>query len=350
MIYKSGIQIYKYLLKNKIGGGSFGEVWTARDTALDCEVALKLLDSSKYSIDERLLEAQIGNRLLHSNVVNIKGADVVDIDNDRIVIISMPYFQNGSVLSQLNSLNFIDLKKSIKCLIDILRGLEYLHENGYFHCDIKPNNILIGDMSEYLLSDYGITCYSPNHIAVKPKAAYFPHISPEIITDDLYDARTDIYQIGFTAFRLINGISEIKNDFERDISSFKDNVIAGKIITPNRYKFYVPMAIRKIINKSVAVDPSNRYQTALEMRRALERVQVIGDCTADNLGNLILRREQNEYRYEIVNKQKNVFVLNVYKKNIKSGYETRFSRYCLKNLCEKELNKQLQMLCSEIIC
>lgn len=350
MIYRSDLRIYKYLLKNKIGGGSFGEVWTAKDTALDCEVALKLLDSSRYSIDERLLEAQIGNRLLHSNVVNIKGADVVDVDNERIVMISMPYFPNGSVLSQLNSLNFLDLKKSIKCLIDILRGLEYLHENGYFHCDIKPNNILVGDKSEYLLSDYGITCYSPSHIAVKPKASYFPHISPEIISDNLYDARTDIYQIGVTAFRLINGISEIKDDFKKDRDSFRNNVIAGKIITPSRYKFYVPMAIRKIINKSVAVEPSERYQTALEMRRALERVQLIGDCTADDLGNLILKREQNEYRYEIINKQKNVFNLNVYKKNIKSGNETRFCKYCLKGLSEKALNNQLQKLCTEIIC
>ena len=77
MKYHTGETIYKYELQDYIGGGEFGEVWLAKDIALDSQCALKLLPRNDISIDERLLEAQIGNRLQHNNVVNIKYADVI---------------------------------------------------------------------------------------------------------------------------------------------------------------------------------------------------------------------------------------------------------------------------------
>ena len=170
-MYNVNDQIYKYQLVKRIGGGNFGEVWLANDNTLKTQCALKLLPKNDTSIDERLLEAQIGNRLQHNNVINIKYADVVQCGNpaNPVVIIAMPFYMNGSVISQLNSCNFLPTNLAVKCLIDILRGLEYLHENGYYHCDIKPNNILIGDNGEYILSDYGLTCYSPTHNAVHPR-------------------------------------------------------------------------------------------------------------------------------------------------------------------------------------
>lgn len=349
MDYSQGEQIYKYQLVNKVGGGNFGSVWTAQDLALKTFVAVKLLDQSKYSIDERLLEAQIGNRLQHDNVVNIKGADVIDKDGHPIVAISMPFYKNGSIQSIVNSLNFIDLREAIKCTIDILRGLEYLHENGYYHCDIKPNNILIGDKGEYLLSDYGITCYSPTLEAVRPRQTYLPHEAPETAQCNAYDIRTDIYQLGVTAFRLINGIALVKNDFINDRESFRRNVIHGKVITDSMYKPYVPHAIRRIIKKAIAIDPDNRYQTALEMRRDLERQSFVGDCTADINGNLIVHNKTNLYRFEVANLGNKLFSLNTYKKNKNSGIETRHTKYCLKNLTKGQLDKKVQMFLLGII-
>lgn len=349
MTYSAGDQIYKYCLEHRIGGGEFGELWTAIDVAIDSQVAVKLLDKTQYTIDERLLEAQIGNRLQHANLVNIKGADVIEVRGAPVVAISMPYYPNGSVVSRLNSLNFLDLQDAVKCLIDILRGLEYLHENGYYHCDIKPNNILVGERGEYLLTDYGITCYSPDHQAVQPRQSYLPHISPETIIQDTYDGRTDIYQLGLTAFRLINGISEIRVEFDKDRAAFKEKVLKGKVIIPSSYKPYVPYAIRRIINKATRLNPDDRYQTPLEMRRALERVRLIGNCTGDMAGNLLLMQGNNTYRYEIIALPKNIFSLIAYKRNNKSGNETRYSKYCLKNLSLKQLQQSLQKFCLEIV-
>jgi serine/threonine protein kinase len=236
----------------------------------------------------------------------------------------------------------------VKCLIDVLRGLEYLHENGYFHCDIKPNNILVGDHGEYLLTDYGITCYSPTHEAVQPRQCYLPHTSPETISNNTYDERTDIYQLGLTAFRLMNGISEIKNDFASDINCFRESVLQGNLITDNKYQAYIPRKIRRIISKAIAINPEDRYQSALEMRRALEQLSLRGTCTSDVNGNIIIISKGNSYRYEahpITSKKSDFLVL---KKNLKSGRETRATRYCV---CIKnsEIYKKILNLVTDLL-
>lgn len=349
MAYKPNDIIYKYHLENRIGSGNFGEVWTAIDLAINAKGAVKLLDQDQYSIDERLLEAQIGNRLNHPNVVNIKGADVTSVNGKNIVVISMPYYEKGSVLSCLNGGNFLNLQDFTQCLIDILRGLEYLHENRYFHCDIKPSNILVGDKGEFVLTDYGITAYSPNLESITPRGAYLPHIAPETVEDDVYDARTDIYQLGMTAFRLINGISEIKCDFNTNKNTFQDRLLKGNLISKAKFKPYVPHRIRRIIMKAVNVHPEERFQTPLEMRRELEKVHLAGDCTVDCNGNLLLRDSNYTYRYEINTINKNCFSLVVFKKNNRTGRETRSSKYCQENLNQRALDQAIQNLCLEIV-
>ncbi|MDR0615056.1 MAG: protein kinase, partial [Lactobacillales bacterium] len=109
MLYSKGQTIYKYELIKKIGSGQFGEVWIATDRAIKASLAIKILDTDRCSIDERLLEAQIGNRLEHSNLINIKNADVVTLENGlkTLVVITMPYYSNGSVVTKVNAANFL---------------------------------------------------------------------------------------------------------------------------------------------------------------------------------------------------------------------------------------------------
>lgn len=347
----AGDNIYKYELVSYIGGGEFGQVWLATDKTLGTRCALKLLSRNDSSIDERLLEAKIGNRLQHANVVNIKYADIIQHGDpgQLVVTIAMPYFENGSVLSQLNSNNFLETRLAVKCLIDILRGLEYLHENGFFHCDIKPNNILVGDHGEYVLSDYGITCYSPTHEAVQPRQCYLPHTSPETIVDNVYDERTDIYQLGLTAFRLINGVSEIKSDFLSDSKRFRESILNGKVIVDSKYQPFVPRKIRRIISRATALNPNDRFQSALEMRRALEQLSLKGTCTSNENGDIILITDGNIYRYEmcLIAAKKSDFT--VFKKNQKSGRETKVTKYCARGINNSEVSKRVLSLASELL-
>ena len=75
-----GMTLYKYRLVSKIVAGSFGEVWLAHDLAVQREYAVKILQPG-VSVDERLREAQIGNRLEHNNLVYVHQADVVPVSS-----------------------------------------------------------------------------------------------------------------------------------------------------------------------------------------------------------------------------------------------------------------------------
>lgn len=345
MTYAPNTQIYKYHLVQKIGGGEFGEVWIADDRAINNRFAVKLLDQERCSIDERLLEAQIGNRLNHPNVVNIKNADVVGFGKPPtpVVIIAMPFYANGSVASKVNAANFLDLDKALKCLIDVLRGLEYLHENGYYHCDIKPQNILIGDNNECILTDYGITCHSPTHEAVTPRSLYLPHAAAESITVNRYDARTDIYQLGLTAFRLVNGISTVKEKFEKDRNAFRQLILDGKVITGTDFQPYVPHRLRRIILKAASVKPDERYQSALEMRRELEKIDLRGGTvTANEHGRIAVIQSGYSYFYEISPGGKNNTFFTARKQNLFSHRVTRVPAYTCQVKNEREIKKAAQ--------
>lgn len=142
--FNAGDQLYKYLLRQHIGGGHFGQVWLAHDLTLARDVAVKILDESMAPVAAHLNEAKVGNRLEHPNVIHIHYADVVGTPSGNVVAIAMDYHPNGCATSQLNPTNFVPMTEAIRITIDILRGLEYLHESGLFHNDIKPSNILIG--------------------------------------------------------------------------------------------------------------------------------------------------------------------------------------------------------------
>ncbi len=284
----SGLQLYKYQLHQKIGRGHFGEVWLANDIALDRDVAVKVQVLSKSAIGDALQEAQIGNRLNHRNLVKVHSADLTKYGEETLLLIAMDFYPNGSITEKFNEMGFIALRDAILYLTDILKGLEYLHDNGLYHGDIKPNNILIGQRNEAVLTDYGISCYAADFVPVQPKMLYCPHIAPEAIRDDQISVQTDIYQVGMTAFRLLNGEDKIKTLFERKgIEGYYDLVLQGRVIQPGDYLPFIPRNLKRILSKATHVDPSHRYQTALEMRRALERLNYPGYWTCDSEGNYL---------------------------------------------------------------
>ena len=149
--------IYKYKLVKRLGKGSFGEVWLAKDTTLDINIALKILPSEFGTIAKQLEEAKNGKKVIHKNLLKIYYADIVRApDGTFVTLIAQEYQKNGTVETCLNAHNFLPLPKLIKILTDILLGLEYLHNGCVIHNDIKPSNILLDEQGNGILADYGM--------------------------------------------------------------------------------------------------------------------------------------------------------------------------------------------------
>lgn len=295
-----GSRIYKYEMRQQIGTGRSGQVWIAHDNAIDKDVAVKLIDSTQATISQHLKEAQIGNRLNHPNVVKVHYADVVTHNENNFVIIAMDHIKNGSIVNKLNANNYLPIPDTIKHVIEVLKGLEYLHEQNLFHGDIKPQNILISDDSQAVLTDYGISCTAPKGAKATPLSFYKPHASPEILAGAGIDARTDVYQTGLTAFRLFNGIGTLGDRFSiLGDTKYYDLIKSGKLISEEFYLRFVTRNIKHILKKAISVNQSDRYQTALEMRRAFEKLLLPGYWTVNSLGQEIGINGEYKFSFQI---------------------------------------------------
>ena len=165
----------------------------------------------------------------------------------------------------------------MSALQDILFGLEYLHNSGFYHNDIKPGNILMDNQQSAVLADYGIAGFSPSISPVTPKNSYKVHRAPETNGSSAQiSIQSDIFQVGCTAYRLLNGVSSLKNEFiTLVLQIMKIKKANGKIPDRKSYQPFVPKKLKTIINKALNVNPSDRFNSALEMRRKLEKLHFL---------------------------------------------------------------------------
>lgn len=335
--FNAGDQLYKYQLKHHIGGGHFGEVWLAHDLTLSRDVAIKILDENMASVADNLKEAKVGNRLEHTNVIHVHYADVVSTPSGNVVAIAMDYHPNGSATTQLNPSNFMPMTKAIGITIDILRGLEYLHESSLFHNDIKPSNILIGPRGEGILTDYGISCASPGLKPVKAPNAYMLHKAPETITTGNITLSTDIYQVGLTLFRLLNGIGVIR-DLRNSVGNekFEELKTQGKVPRKQDYLPFIPPPVSRVIGKATKANPVERFQSALDMRRALEAIAIAGYWTTDSTGQYLGVSGNQTFRFS-QGKNKNGYKFDAFRTRLENGNETRIAKMSGSNLNSNDL-------------
>jgi serine/threonine protein kinase len=331
--------LYKYRLISKIGAGGFGEVWLAHDLAVQREYAVKILQPG-VSVDERLREAQIGNRLEHNNLVYVHQADVVPVAGDHAVILAMDYQSNGSVETLANPAGYLPLPAVLRIARDILQGLEYLHARSFYHNDIKPGNILLGSHQQAMLSDYGITGVSSNGAPVAAPNAYILHRAPEIVATGNIGVGSDIFQVGMTLARLLIHLDHLGAVWSRiGPTQFEQDIAAGKLLKPTDFGCHIPTAVRRVILKAVHPDPAQRYSSALEMRRALEKLDYPGHWSVDAAGKEVGKCRNYEFSYLVSPVAGGKFDVTCSKRNVVSGNTQRIAQFCKRGLTHKQADK-----------
>ncbi|MEO5326098.1 serine/threonine-protein kinase [Mesorhizobium sp. CC13] len=319
----------KYRLMRPIGRGSFGEVWLAQDQAVNHEYAIKVLNAG-IGIDQRLREAQVGHAFSHNNLVRVHQADVA---TDGKVVIAMDYFPDGSITTLANPGNFLPLPIALRIIIDMLQGLEHLHLHNFFHNDVKPQNILRGPQGQAKLADYGIVGVSTNGAAVQPSSWYVLHAAPETVAGNGIEARTDVFQTGLTLFRLLVGLGTLEAKFSAiGGAAYADALANGSLITRADFPPFIPNAVCRAVMTSIDPNPTKRFQSSLDMRRALEKLSFSGHWTVDATGMLSGEDARNTYRFEHTSAAGSNASFAAFKTNKVSGRETRISQFTSKNL------------------
>ena len=274
----SGNVIGKYKLIKKLGNGNFGSVYLVHDEILNTDKALKLLQIKDLKKAKKLfLEAEIPYKCNHKNIIEIYGGEILSVTNtathvsELLFAIDMELI-NGLSVEKLLTKQYLTLDYSLKMIQGVLFGLEHSHNQGIIHRDIKPGNILI-DNKIPKLSDFGLA--SSLGALIDPPDGYIPHMAPETIDNNIATIESDIYALGITFYRMINNISnwqEYLNNFFCSIDDLNNDIISGQFIKKLNFQPYIPEKVKKIIKKACALNPSERYHSAAEMRNAIAKL------------------------------------------------------------------------------
>jgi eukaryotic-like serine/threonine-protein kinase len=259
-----------YRIIEKIGAGGMGEVYLAEDIDLNRRVALKFLplhlskDADCRARFKR--EAQAAAKLNHPNIVTIHE---VSEFNGR------PFFAmenvEGKTARDLGKDKELRLSGIIELAIQICEGLAKAHSAGIVHRDIKPSNILIDRDGRVKIVDFGLASIHGGERLTKIGATMgtVGYMSPEQVQGEEIDARSDLFSFGIVLYELVAG----RTPFKRDNDAATLRAILSENSEPlARYKADVPHDLQRIITKSLAKNPAERYQSALDLSADLRMI------------------------------------------------------------------------------
>ncbi|HEY0323046.1 MAG TPA: protein kinase [Pyrinomonadaceae bacterium] len=259
-------KIGSYTLINKIGSGGFGVVWLAekRTSIATTRFALKLARNEDVDIEVFKQEAAIWAHVSgHPNVLPIIEADIYD---GQIVIVS-EYAPGGSLMNwlQKHGGRAPSIEAAVEMTTEILDGLEHLHEQRIIHRDLKPDNILL-QRETPRLADFGIARVIKTDSYSKAVTGTFAYMAPEAFNGKRNE-QTDVWSVGIILYQMLAG--RLPYDQEDIVA------LVGAIVghDPPPLPDSVPESLRRIVGRALNRNPSERYQSAAEMRLDLRPVR-----------------------------------------------------------------------------
>jgi beta-lactam-binding protein with PASTA domain/tRNA A-37 threonylcarbamoyl transferase component Bud32 len=266
----------RYELDGVVGRGGMAEVYRARDIRLDRIVAIKTLraDLARDQIFQARFrrEAQSAASLNHPNIVA-----VYDTGEDMATGVPVPYivmeFVDGrTVRDLLQDGHRLLPERSLEIIDGVLRALDYSHQAGIVHRDIKPGNVMVTRNGDVKVMDFGIARAMSDAQATMTQTAQVigtaQYLSPEQARGERVDSRSDLYSTGCLLYELLTGRPPFTGDSPVAIAyqHVRENPIPPTRVDPD-----VPPWADAIVLKAMAKSPADRYQTAADMRADLQR-------------------------------------------------------------------------------
>jgi eukaryotic-like serine/threonine-protein kinase len=263
----------QYRIIEKIGAGGMGEVYRARDEQLGRNVALKVLPSQLLADDSarRLLirEARTASALNHPNICTIH--NVGESEGRNYIVME---FLDGRPLSELIGENGLPPDIVIRYGEQIADGLAHAHKHGVIHRDLKSSNIMISPEGRAKVLDFGLAkrhriegvteqTVSQDSQAGEGGVGTMLYTAPEVFRGEPSDARSDIWSLGVVLYEMASG--------QRPFGGKTTYEVISRIMheAPKELPAHVSPVLRAIIEKCLTKSPSERYQSASEVRTAL---------------------------------------------------------------------------------
>jgi eukaryotic-like serine/threonine-protein kinase len=267
----------RYELGPALGYGGMSEVHGGRDVRLGRDVAIKVLRADlardpQFQVRFRR-EAQNAAALNHPAIVAVYDTGEAPSSDVPLPFIVMEYVAGRTLRDIVKTEGPMDPYRVCEVLADVCAALDFSHRHGIIHRDVKPANVMITPAGAVKVMDFGIArALSDAQPAVTQTAAVIgtaQYLSPEQARGESVDARSDVYATGCVLFELLTGRPPFTGDSPVAIAY---QHVREDPPTPSSVNPRVPPELDAITMKALAKNPSNRYQSADEMREDLYRV------------------------------------------------------------------------------
>src|SRR5439155_23939675 len=267
----------RYEVGEILGFGGMSEVHIARDMRLHRDVAVKVLradlarDPSFYLRFRR--EAQNAAAVNHPAIVAVYDTGEAETAAGPLPYIVMEYVNGVTLRDIVHTDGPIPAQRAIEIIADACQALNFSHQHGIIHRDVKPANIMISNTNAVKVMDFGIArAIADSGNSVTQTAAVIgtaQYLSPEQARGDSVDARSDVYSLGCVLYEILTGEPPFTGD--SPVAVAYQHVREDPVAPSQRHNDIAP-ELDAVVLKALAKNPDNRYQTAAEMRADLVRV------------------------------------------------------------------------------
>jgi serine/threonine protein kinase len=259
----------KYEIKRLLGRGAMGTVYEGWDPIIARRVAIKtvhLPHTSDPEIGEALArfrrEAQAAGRLNHPNIVGVFDYGET---NDAAYIV-MEFIDGAPLKSILDRQERFALADTVHIMEDLLAGLQFSHERGVVHRDIKAANVILTGGGRAKIADFGIARIESSSMTQAGTVLGTPaYMSPEQFMGQVVDARTDIYSSGVLLYQLLSG----ERPFDGGMSAVMHKALTTDPPAPSQLSVTAPPPFDAVVRRAMAKRPEDRYRSAKDFAEAI---------------------------------------------------------------------------------
>ncbi len=260
----------RYQIIKELGKGAMGVVYLAHDPRIERQIALKVLRQDCVENDDLrsrfVKEAKAIGRLSHPNIVT-----VFDVGQDHDTIFIAMELLEGNPLNEILSERKLSFEEIVNLAGQIAGALDYAHQRGIIHRDIKPTNIIVNPEDHVKITDFGIARFEDTSATHQTQAGIIlgtpSYMSSEQVMGETIDGRSDLYSLGVILYELCTGKMPFKGS---NLSAVFMAITQETPAVPVKINPSVPVSISDLILKSLSKSPDDRFQTGNDMKEALK--------------------------------------------------------------------------------
>jgi serine/threonine protein kinase len=268
-------QIGRYEIIEELGKGAMGLVYKAMDPNIGRTVALKTMRLDVHGLEHNELlgrfrnEARAAGTLNHPNIVTIYDAG----EHEGIFYIAMEFIEGRSLQEILVDNRVVPVDQVLSIARQVCAGLDYAHQHGVIHRDVKPANIMLTANGMAKIMDFGIAKAGGSLTSTGQVLGTPNYMAPEQIKGKPLDGRSDLFSLGVILYEMLTGEKPFVG---QNVTTIIYKIVNENPIPPRELDVSIHPGLSAVVTKALSKDAEERYQTGADLARDLENYKSFG--------------------------------------------------------------------------